>query len=930
MENKETPQSIGRSIKSHRTAEEHNYARVLGVARALCDITSDHLPKENGRKVFWLTNKENSKQAYHGDGRSVYKNTKMGGILSAYSSGEHTYSQKTITKKINNVTVNILNRATYIPEIGKSAKEIIIKIDGDKNFYQYRHLSDLIHEHAQLFDRLEVLKKKQEEERQALLKAQNEAKEAEKRKAEAEAEKLRQEELRRVEEERRNQEEIDKLHAQIEKSENEILQQQSFIRESVSLRSQHILDENQEAAKRSHLFDGIPIVIEGGPGTGKTTTMIQRLKFLISAEALRDYEANLTEKQISELTDVNNRERNWLFFSPTDKLLGFLRHNMGEEELKANEFNTTILPTFCKKILLAYKLRNPDSDGPFKLYSQKAGEETLIREANVAITSFERFLVRKITSILVKISQIQTSDFPWHKIAVEIKSYCKKAEEVKDIAALIKLLNSMQTNEKSRVKELEKALDDEKEKKALAVKKDVMSDESVRKKVYRLFEDWAEESVHSIDDNVAEDELDESEDNEEGSANLAFEPQLFRNIKSILRNLALMKIDPKTKLAKRQAELYALVKKYVDTQDLTSISHLEWFKKNFAFPCRGIESTIFNQIPKIYKEYRKDQIKLGTQTFNQQLLQKIQKKDGGRQIHREELELIVGFVNNMIHDIYKKSKTRFEAMKNNKYVKAYMEWVKPVIGIDEATDYSYIDYYFMTSFQHYEYSSITLCGDLMQGLNSNGVKKWSDLERLLPKLKVYELRESYRQLPTLLNMSKKLYKDELGVNAPYNSSKKQSKSEPAPLCYISDDMDEKASWMCKRIVDIYKYYNETMPAVAILVGDNVDIGELKETMEDLDVLNGIEIYDCSENRTANSTKCVRVFRLSEVKGMEFEVVFFYDIDEALAGQSHEMMRRYLYVGVSRATSHLAATFTEEEGNEDIIKYFDTKKKNWKL
>lgn len=64
--------------------------------------------------------------------------------------------------------------------------------------------------------------------------------------------------------------------------------------------------------------------------------------------------------------------------------------------------------------------------------------------------------------------------------------------------------------------------------------------------------------------------------------------------------------------------------------------------------------------------------------------------------------------------------------------------------------------------------------------------------------------------------------------------------------------------------------------------------------------------------------------------MEFEVVFFYDIDEALAGQSHEMMRRYLYVGVSRATSHLATTFTGEDGNEDIIKYFNTKKKNWKL
>ena len=64
--------------------------------------------------------------------------------------------------------------------------------------------------------------------------------------------------------------------------------------------------------------------------------------------------------------------------------------------------------------------------------------------------------------------------------------------------------------------------------------------------------------------------------------------------------------------------------------------------------------------------------------------------------------------------------------------------------------------------------------------------------------------------------------------------------------------------------------------------------------------------------------------------MEFEVVFFYDIDTALEYCSLDIMRRYLYVGVSRATTHLAATFTQEEGNEDIIQYFDRTIDNWKI
>jgi superfamily I DNA/RNA helicase len=179
-------------------------------------------------------------------------------------------------------------------------------------------------------------------------------------------------------------------------------------------------------------------------------------------------------------------------------------------------------------------------------------------------------------------------------------------------------------------------------------------------------------------------------------------------------------------------------------------------------------------------------------------------------------------------------------------------------------------------------------------------------------------------------MSKQMYYDDLKIEAPYNTSKQRADNEPAPLCLISDDEEEKAEWIAKRIIEVYKAYNESMPSVAIFVGDDVDISNLVELINDQDYLNGIQIYDCSENRTAPSTKAVRVFRISEVKGMEFEVVFFYDIDTALSDCSADIMRRYLYVGASRATTHLAATFTHEEGNDDVIKYFDRNKDNWKM
>ena len=659
--------------------------------------------------------------------------------------------------------------------------------------------------------------------------------------------------------------------------------------------------------------------------------MIQRLKFLISPQALEEYEAPLTEEQILAITDINVRDNNWLYFSPTEKLLLYLQANMQGEYLNANENNTTTLDNFRNKMLMAYKLRRPESDGPFKLYKLKSAEEqTLILNAQKAIKAFEKFCISNITNILLNAYKLKTTDFSWHEQALSIKAYCKRAENVKDIDALIRLLNSLYDNERRSVSIIEMQLGDELGKKALFIKNKVDEDESLKNKVVSLFEQWRQETIITQDEDVDENSMDDAEDDEEDLSSISYDAKLYQQIKPILKKLGLQKYDSKQKLTKRQNDLYNIIKPYVDLVNTDLIGELSWFTKNYAFFCRGVESNLLNQIPRLYKLFRKKQIEQGNNVFNVKLLEKIQKKDGGKRLHPEELELIVGFVNNMLLGIYRKSHNRFDKMKN-KYVEAYKENVKPVIGIDEATDYSVIDYYFMASFRHYEYSTLTLCGDIMQGLNDNGIKNWKQLKDfVLPDLEVVELKTSYRQLPSLLDMSKQMYYDDLGVEAPYTTKKVRSDNEPAPICIISDDEDEKAEWIAKRIIEVYKAYDESMPSVAIFVGDNVNISNLVEVINDQDYLNGIQVYDCSENRTAPNSKSVRVFRISEVKGMEFEVVFFYDIDTALSDGSPKLMRRYLYVGASRATTHLAATFTQEEGNENLIQYFDRKNNNWKI
>ena len=56
--------------------------------------------------------------------------------------------------------------------------------------------------------------------------------------------------------------------------------------------------------------------------------------------------------------------------------------------------------------------------------------------------------------------------------------------------------------------------------------------------------------------------------------------------------------------------------------------------------------------------------------------------------------------------------------------------------------------------------------------------------------------------------------------------------------------------------------------------------------------------------------------------MEFDVVFFHNIDKF---NNDDILKRYIYVGVSRAAFFLGVTMVQEK--EEISKYF-VKDKDW--
>ena len=77
------------------------------------------------------------------------------------------------------------------------------------------------------------------------------------------------------------------------------------------------------------------------------------------------------------------------------------------------------------------------------------------------------------------------------------------------------------------------------------------------------------------------------------------------------------------------------------------------------------------------------------------------------------------------------------------------------------------------------------------------------------------------------------------------------------------------------------------------------------------------MVDGSGGNVLADSNQIRVYPIDVVKGMEFDVVFFHNIDST--SLTPDLVKRYIYVGVSRAAFFLGITLNS--GNQEYCKYF---------
>lgn len=704
-----------------------------------------------------------------------------------------------------------------------------------------------------------------------------------------------------------------------------------FIRQQAELRLNPILDDVQNEAKFDHCYDGVTEIIDGGPGTGKTTTLIQRLKYLITPDdidAQREYngESPLTKAQREILSADKNT---WIFFSPTQLLRKYLRTNMLSEGLHQADSQTEVWSEYLQKILRdEYMLAGTDLPFIFKK-KPLAGKKIFKRKTLNLLKKFEGTYLRALVQQIGKTAEVDYSMLPWKNAAKVIVSTCAEIKEAHSFTDLIRGLIRLEalrtTSFGPNTKSIKEITDEH--------------NQLFKNRAARIFLRIQKnaELFNSLLALVASWEIPEDEDNElledESAQNNASQPRetrLNNYIRNILRNLALKKYDAKLLIKGRQEQIYSQIESMIDESDYSDLSEYAYFHKNFVPVVGNIESFLFGRISSTYKKFRANALKQKKEAnWYLNTLNIIVQEHKNKLLHPHEQSLLLGFINNLILNVRKVSRTRYEAM-THQYAVAFKNCYRPIIGVDEATDYTIFDYYAISSLRHPDFSCVTLTGDIMQCLNESGITDWAILRNnsIFPKLDIKELSISYRQSPKLLKLADYLYTSATGNSSPYKGLQKDCADIPHPLWFSSDDADSKAEWIVKRILEVKKAYQQ-VPSIAIFVSSADQVPILKNEMEEVELLEdeGIDIVDCSNGLVDAKKDTVRIFPIDMVKGMEFEVVFFHNIQEI---KNTKLIDRYLYIGLSRASFYMGVTSSNQiDDTSNNIKSLFKENTDWR-
>ncbi len=226
--------------------------------------------------------------------------------------------------------------------------------------------------------------------------------------------------------------------------------------------------------------------------------------------------------------------------------------------------------------------------------------------------------------------------------------------------------------------------------------------------------------------------------------------------------------------------------------------------------------------------------------------------------------------------------------------------------VDEATDFSPIQLSCMATLARPGTRSFFACGDFNQRVTSWGTRSVEEMQWVVPDIETRSISVAYRQSRRLHELARQLV-SLAGDGAAEVVLPDYAEDEGVPpvLALNMNDMFKTAEWLAQRILEIEGIVRE-LPSIAVLVNSEAEVRPVAEALGEALMEHNVRVIPCPDGQVRGREGAVRVFNVQHIKGLEFEAVFFVNLDR-LADNQPDLFDKYLYVGATRAATYLGAT-----------------------
>jgi len=671
----------------------------------------------------------------------------------------------------------------------------------------------------------------------------------------------------------------------------------------MGLRDQPILDRHQDEIFRMPI--NTRCFLSGPPGTGKTTTLIRRIGQKTDRQALEESGEELQLiRQVEEETG-RPHESNWILFSPTELLRQYVKEAFNKEGLAASDSHIRTWEEFRRELAREELglLRTSARRGPFiERRTHDYLKPGVIDEAKW-YDDFRDFLEGSVARELRSDAEfLAKSDSPDLSAIGDLLGDALKASRQDFYAHTMRSVGQLVPEIREAIVSRTDAIS-----RILTKARNTLTYED------RHFPDLLREEISrqlavNPQDTEQEDELEAALEDDEQQLS---EPQAGRPVsrqqarvrfERALKSLAKARVAGRRVSEKSQDGMLLswLGPERIPQDDeiaelgrlLVAQSRLRKFER--------LEQLFLRGIPTRYKHFRTEMAKRDRWYSGAPAK--------STDIHWQELDLVILAILRTSNELLANYRNRVGSELPTSGLLATVRHIQRAqVLVDEATDFSRVQLACMRELAHPATGSLFLCGDVNQRLTLWGLKSNEALDWIGPRIQRKSITVSYRQTQRLVDLAKQIATIG-GAQADDIILPDRLDAEGLPPVWQTglDNNAAVAEWLTDRIYEIDRLVQKAT-TIAVLVNEEEDVEPLALELHDrLEEIN-LSAVACKDGKVVGNDQDVRVFNIRHIKGLEFEAVFFVDLDQTIARHPN-LFSKYLYVGATRAATYLGVTF----------------------